>query len=73
MLTATATATVIARQIATITGMISAVESAKRDGSGERWWMPLRKKVSGENNFGLIVGSWDWYSKSIRNMFLVLG
>ena len=61
----TATATTIAHQITTIAGIISAVESAKRDGSGERWWMPLQKKVSDENNFGLIVGSLDSYSKSI--------
>ena len=59
MATATATTTTIARQIATIAGIISAVESAKRDGSGERWWMPSRKKASVENNFGLIFSLWD--------------
>jgi len=56
MVTAMATATAIARQIATIAVIKSAVESAKRDGSGERWLMPSRKKVSGEDNFGSIVG-----------------
>ena len=59
MATATATATVITREIATIAGIISAVESAKRYGRGERWWVPSQKKVNGENNFGLIVGLWD--------------
>ena len=28
----------------------------ERDGSGERWWRPSRKRVSGEDNFGSIVG-----------------
>ena len=61
----TATVTAIARQIATIAGIVSVVELAKNDDSGERWWMPSRKKVSVENNFGSIVGLWDWYSKTM--------
>ena len=56
MVTAMATATAIARQITTIAVIKSAVESAKRDGIGDRWLMPSRKKVSGEDNFGSIVG-----------------